>query len=254
MRLRPCPRTLACLAIAAAALVLPTAAAHTVEADHGDFTIAYEETGFTCDDVSLVGRHFDVAEAHFTLWATREGTAPDERLDEGMFTAQPEEDGDGFSFVIGPYNLGETGKPDGFDFAITWDDGEAHELHVAFDGRCAGDAPVPPCEDDIVTATANDDGTITLRWTQVGQTVEIYRDGVLHATVGTTEDPASRQYNDVGTVAGETYAYELRFLFGTSHVGRGCLEVTAVPFFGAPLFGALALVGAVGVHVVLRRR
>lgn len=243
--------------LAAAAAALPSAGAHTVAADHGEFSIEYEDVGFTCDDVFLVGRHFDAASAHFTLWADREGSAPAERLDEGTFNATPEEEGEGHRFRLGPYNLGETGDADAYDFAITWNDGEAHELHVAFDGRCdeGGSAPpVPACEDDIVTATANEDGSITLRWTQVAQHVEIYRDGVHHASVNVTDDPGSRQYTDGSTVGGETYAYELRFMFGDSHVGRGCLEVSAVPFLGAPLLGALALVGAVGVYVVMRRR
>lgn len=127
--------TLALLTLLASALALPGARARTVEADHGGLSIEYVDAGFTCADVDLIGPHFDAANAHFTLWISREGSAPDGRLDEGTFTAEPEEEGDGYAFALGPYNPSETGDPDGYDVAITWHDGAAHELHAAFDGQ-----------------------------------------------------------------------------------------------------------------------
>lgn len=247
--------TLACLVLAGAAVALPGARAHYTEDEHGTFTVEYDDTGLTCDDVYIVGRHVDAPSGHYTVWITRDGSAPDERHSEGTFNATREETGDGYRFRIGPFNVGETGDADGYDLALTWHDGtRGHEVHVPFDGRCDGDQWVPACEDDAVTATANNDGSITLRWTQHAQTVEIHRNGEHVTTLNVTAPNSPKEWTDTDTEVGATYAYDLHFLFGTSHSGRGCLHVTAIPFITTPLLGAIALVGGVGAYVVMMRR
>lgn len=123
-------------------------------------------------------------------------------------------------------------------------------LDAAGEGACATDAP---CPEDL-EANANGDGSITLRWSAVDDALgyEVHRtssDGhVLWAVEETT-------FTDRGTVVGQTYTYEVRAVTaGGTSTDCPSVEVTAVPFFAAPILGAVALAGGVGAYVAMRRR
>ncbi|HVM44537.1 MAG TPA: hypothetical protein VM582_01280, partial [Candidatus Thermoplasmatota archaeon] len=118
---------------------------------------------------------------------------------------------------------------------------------------------VPPVCPDTLTAQAQEDGSVLLTWDAANEDhndvmfYRIIRDRVTIAEVQTTS------YLDDATVGGETYAYRVEAHGaaaggGTTWTGCGSAEVTAVPFFGAPLLGALALAGSVGAYAFARRR
>lgn len=118
--------------------------------------------------------------------------------------------------------------------------------------------PTPPanheCPTDL-TARANDDKTVTLRWTGAsGAEYRVYRstDGGPFTLMAT---PSGTTWSDLGTEGGVTYAYKVSAVAGGVE-SKGCsvVEVTAIPFFPGLVVGALALVGGVGGFVLLRRR
>ena len=108
------------------------------------------------------------------------------------------------------------------------------------------------CPTDV-TATANGDETVTLRWTPAegADGTNIYRaiGGDDFEYVTTVPGDVS-SYVDDATVAGNGYAYQLTTLEGNSE-SRGCpiVEVTAIPEF--PTVVALGLASALGAGAYL---
>ena len=114
-----------------------------------------------------------------------------------------------------------------------------------------------PCPTDL-TATANGDESITLRWTPApgADGTNIYRavggeDFVYITTVGGDVS----EWTDTDTVSGNSYAYLLTTLEGNSE-STGCevVEVTAIPVFPTVMaFGLATALGLVA-YVALSRR
>lgn len=114
----------------------------------------------------------------------------------------------------------------------------------------------PPCPTNL-HATANKDESITLRWTAAAGAdgYRVYRDSGAGMVRIAQTNASTTMYTDTTTVAGQTYTYMVTSVAGDAE-SKDCgkVEVTAVPFFGSGLLSALALVGAVGALVVMRRR
>lgn len=71
----------------------------------------------------------------------------------------------------------------------------------------------------------------------------------------------TEEYLDTDVEAGVTYRYAVLYYDGLESCGDGpgacqedIVEVTAIPFFGAPILGAIAALGAVGAYATARRK
>lgn len=109
-----------------------------------------------------------------------------------------------------------------------------------------------------LSATANDDGSITLAFTAApgSDGTNVYRalgDGDFEylATVG----PDVGTYTDTGSVAGNAYAYTVTGLFGDQE-STDCpiVEVTAIPVFPSAVAAGLAASLGLAAYVVAMRR
>ncbi|HVM44391.1 MAG TPA: hypothetical protein VM582_00545 [Candidatus Thermoplasmatota archaeon] len=129
-------------------------------------------------------------------------------------------------------------------------------LDLAEGGEGACDESAFQC--GVVEARANPDGSVTLSWAAL-DAVDGY---VILRAEGDGEvapldfiETGATAYTDTTSVAGETYVYVVvPVLNGVPARFCESVGVTAVPFFGAPLLGALALVGVVGAYAAMRRR
>lgn len=120
---------------------------------------------------------------------------------------------------------------------------------------CGATVVNPPCPTGLVGFSLGT-GDVRLGWTAVAgaESYVVYRatDGGDFGMVGTSVFPA---FDDNSTAGGASYEYYVTAVVGTTEsVGCSAIEVTAVPFFGSWTLGAIALLGAVGIFVVLRRR
>lgn len=133
---------------------------------------------------------------------------------------------------------------------------------ILLDSADGGSTPCwPPgleCQEDTA-ATANADGSVTLTWSAAPEAETYIVMRMVHGSeegwqkVGEVE---ATTFTDAGTQTGVTYDYWVFPAAEGPRYGEDCpiVQVTAVPFFGAPLLGALATVGAVGAYATLRRR
>lgn len=72
--------------------------------------------------------------------------------------------------------------------------------------------------------------------------------------IATLDADTTEEYLDANVVEGEVYAYIVTFDDGVESGNCDIVEATAIPFFGAPLLGALALAGCVGAYAYARRK
>lgn len=119
---------------------------------------------------------------------------------------------------------------------------------------CAWRAP-PACPEDVVAVSRA--GVVNLRWASVAGADEyrIHRaagdEGI--ALLATTWGNTSFVDRDV--VLERVYAYAvLAVVEDVASEACGVVRITAVPFVGAPVLGALALLAALGAFASLRRR
>lgn len=168
-----------------------------------------------------------------------------------------EEDGDGHHFLNGPYTL-----PSGHYRVEAFSDGghPGNDTHFAkakmFWVKC-GAEPVecPPID---ITAVANDDGSITVSWDELGEgeMINLYRaedggDFVFISMFG----EGTNGYFDTDTEVGVTYEYAVTSFDGTTE-SEVCdtVEVTAIPVFSTLLAGGLAAMLGIGAYVMIGRR
>lgn len=159
--------------------------------------------------------------------------------------AVPQEDGPGFTFLLGPFDAPAEGQWTlafvGADDRVTW----SHHFEVV---DCE-----PTCEGSLV-AEALAEGRVGLSWGVSGDATgyEVQRRvaGEEAWTPLATVDDTS--FVDEATEPGVTYQYRVLAL-GQVEVSCGEVEVTAVPFFGPPLLAALAGVGAIFAYAGFRR-
>lgn len=157
----------------------------------------------------------------------------------------------------GRVEVGPTLAPDCTFVVILW---LGQDPPIAFlDGAEGGEGE---CEESTfacggVHAQANSDGSITLAWDDVAG-ADGY--GVWRTSGGDEPLPLEfvesgvTTYTDGTSVAGETYTYAiLPIVDGVPARVCESVEVTAVPFFGAPFLLAVALAGALVAYVRLRR-
>lgn len=179
-------------------------------------------------------------------------------LFEGGWQGTPAGDGT-WTFTVGPFTLEHSMRE--VEAWAGWLDEEAtwHGRGMApVDVECPHD-PFYECADTLA-AVAHDDGSITLTWDEPALGADRYhvywtfpfgtanRETVEGSTTWTHED----------TEAGTSYQYLVKAekeMAGRTRADEcGQAEVTAVPFFGAPLLGGLALAGSVGAYALSRRR
>lgn len=182
------------------------------------------------------------------------------------FEGTPNEDG-GYDFLVGPLTV-ET-DPEGTGLEVfaeivvipeSEDDIgrflQSDEVTIHCGGKFI------PCIDDL-SAEALDDGDVRLTWSAAANATHyfVYRTDGDQLPNGQTDwdflaNVTATEYVDLTAEAGVTYAYEVVSSDGALAMNGSCpvVEVTAVPFFGAPLLGAVAAVGAVGAYAWMRRR
>ncbi|HET6405078.1 MAG TPA: hypothetical protein VFH78_10560 [Candidatus Thermoplasmatota archaeon] len=157
----------------------------------------------------------------------------------------------------GRVEVGPTVAPDCTFVVILWL-GQGPPL-AFIDGAMGGEGECGETsfQCSVVTASAGAEGAIALSWSEVAGA-----DG--YAIVRTDAsgeevflaflEADATSYTDDSTIVGQTYTYSVvPFLNGVPARFCESVEVTAVPFFGAPLLGALALVGVVGAYAAFRR-
>lgn len=167
------------------------------------------------------------------------------------------EDGQGnFHFLLGPFFL-----PEGhYRVEVYTDDG-----HPGNEGQfaktktfwvepCGVEVVNPPCPGGVAAA-ALPEGGVHLTWTGAAdQTFVVYR-AVGEGDFEFLTSVTGSSYTDTTTSTGVTYSYYVTNVVGDLE-SEECMvvTVTAVPFFGAPVLGALALAGAVLAYATFRRR
>lgn len=168
-----------------------------------------------------------------------------------------EEDGKGHHFLNGPYTL-----PSGHYRVEAFSDGghPGDDTHFAktktFWVEC--DAEAVECPPFDLTAIANDDGSITLSWDELGEgeMINLYRaeDGGDFTYIDTFGE-GTKGYHDTDTEVGTTYEYAVTSFDGTTE-SEICAttEVTAIPVFSTLLAGGLAAMLGIGAYVMIGRR
>lgn len=136
------------------------------------------------------------------------------------------------------------------------------EMHSAIEPVegfvCVESPSAPPVCEATLVASAESDG-VHLEWEAASEEhnqvafYRVLRDGL---ELAQTQDTS---FVDTTAAAGQTYVYEVQAhgeaaAGGTVFTSCGTVEVTAVPFWGAPILGAIALVGTIGAYATLRRR
>lgn len=213
------------IAIAALALVATTAAAQSNEAD---IDVDFSEDGLSFNVTSSK----DIS--HVTVEDCEGATHKHDDLD-GHFFNHTE------TFIVAAVIVKSGITDERFESPF------AEEL-------CEGGIECPAMN---LTAVANADGSISLNWTDVGSAADeynIYR-GADGGSLVFLASTSNTTYTDETTTVGVTYAYAITIMKdGRESEICARAQATAIPFFGAPLLTALALLGSVGAFVALRRR
>lgn len=165
-----------------------------------------------------------------------------------------------YHFLAGPFTL-PTGH---WRVEVFTDDGHpgSDSGHFAkaktFWVECEEVVVNPPCP--VITNTeagvAGEEPFILLEWAGVPDATQyvVYRalEGGDFEILATTTDTS---YTDTDVEVGVTYEYYVTAVVGGIE-SENCeiVEATAIPFFTAPLLGALALAGSLAAFVVLRRK
>lgn len=248
------------------ALAAPPASAHRLTDDHGTLTAHDDPDGPPVIDVADCTVYFkadmEEATATFTLYQNRGrgGLAP---MHTEEVVGTPDGEG-GYSWSSDAITIDSEHSRYYAELVFgdeKTDTGEAaHTTTIDVHIHCG--QPYVGCVQDI-TAEALEGGHVRLSWSEA-HNATYYRvmryagdlpNGApdfdeVGQTTGTT-------FVDKTTNPGETHYYRIA-AWSEQGGGRGaCREtvaVTAIPFFGAPLLGALALVGTVGAYAWLRRR
>lgn len=168
-----------------------------------------------------------------------------------------------YHFINGPYQL-----PEGhYRVEVYTDDGHpgSDSGHFAksktfWVDPCEGGSN-PPCPEGLQVTARSSNGTADnfLEWEAVENATgyNVYRavDGGDFEYQVTIDAPYTSYVDDHGIVPGTTYEYYVTALVGGVE-SENCesVQVTAVPFFGGVVLGALAVVGGVGAYVWLRRK
>ena len=177
------------------------------------------------------------------------------------WTGTPDGDGE-YDFLKGPYSL-----PEGHYRVEAYTD-DAHPGHEHFAkakmfwvDECQPENPPehPDCPTDLnarAEADTSGDPINIIEWDAVtdADSYRIYRaveGGDFEFVDSTTET----SYTDTDVEVGVSYEYTVNAVVDNVE-SEDCdiVEVTAVPFFGAPILGALALVGSVGALMYFRRK
>ena len=254
------------LAALALALVAPAASAHRFTDDHGTLTAHDDPDGPPVMDVADCTVYFKSqmteATATFTLYENR-GRGGLALVHTEEVVGTPDGEG-GYSWSSGAITVDSMQvrflAELVFGDEMTEADEPAHTTTTDLHIHCG--EPYVGCVQDI-TAEAIEGGHVRLSWSPA-HNATYYR--VLRY-VGDLPTGAPN-YDEVGQTTGTTFVDETTNPGETHHYriaawnehggGRGsCREtvtVTAIPFFGAPVLGALALVGTVGAYAWLRRR
>lgn len=163
-----------------------------------------------------------------------------------------------FDFVAGPFRVDVDEEWEEWRIRAVFDGGatldDPQHFEPCPDGRDDDDDGAPDegaCADDL-DATPLENGDVQLRWTTPQKDVSsfrILRDGETLAEVQTNE------LLDETSVPGVTYRYEVIAELADGKTDScGAIEVTAIPYFGAPLVTTLALAGAILGLACTRRR
>ena len=188
--------------------------------------------------------------------------------DDLDWSGAAEEDGKGFHFLNGAYQLPEGhyrveafsdgGHPGNFDHnsksKMFWVDPCEPPCP---EEQCPPPPPPPPdCPDTDLDAAAQDDGTIDVTVTNEGDDFNLYHsvDGGDFEFVATLADGDT--FTDGPFAAGTSVDYVVHAFDGERETEGSCARATAtaIPFFGGAALAALALVGSAGAYVYLSRR
>lgn len=263
-------RSVAALVAAAAiaALFTPTAVAHETSGDeHGEMSIReLQRAGFgDCNAFQVVVTGLPVDHGGDVTVFREVEDGEDEVVHGPEFWIAEEEEDDGtFTFESRIFRFEQPGPL--FATLSFFDEGDEHVIvGEPFTTTCGPEAGAPPtpdeeCRDDAeLIASANDDGSVTLEWDDLApeDDHELYR--IQRGIVGENLQSDFRvrgdtTFTDTTTEPGVTYRYEVSLLTGEGPEAPMCVEVTAIPFFGAPILVALGAVGAVGAYAFMRRR
>lgn len=127
----------------------------------------------------------------------------------------------------------------------------------AGENRCV-DIPAPGCSTEIETFAEARDDTIIVGFGSEPAATEyrVYRAvGGGDFTLVATIDRDVGVFIDRDVEEGVTYRYQVRPANAAGEAeGCGIAEATAIPFFGMPLVGALALMGGLGAYGIVRRK
>lgn len=265
-RLRHWTLGLAALTLTLAAL--PAASAHSQTDEHGTLTAHDEEGGPVVLDVPDCTVHFKAVglrEPHgvFTL-SKNFGRGGAHEVYRANVTATPDGEG-GYTWTSGAITVDGTHERYLAEIAFNHEkymntDLPAHYQQLGVFIHCG--RPYVGCVQHI-QAEAIENGHVRLTWSAAhnatGYRVTRYVDDLPNGApdFDTLGETAGREFIDTTSKPGETHWYRIDAIGETGGSSGACrveARVTAVPFFGAPLFGALALVGTVGAYAFMRRR
>lgn len=257
------------LGLAAATLaLLPLASAHSNHDEHATLTAHDEAGGPAVIDVPdctahFQARHMKEPAARFVLYQNH-GRGGVREVYAANVTGTPDGDG-GWSWESGPvviegdhaWHLAELIFG---DEKVEKGNDPLHAESVTVHIHCG--RPYVGCVQHI-TAEALDAGHVRLTWSAAANATfyrvqryvgDLPNGAPDYDTIGETRE---RSFVDTTAKPGDTHTYRID-AWNETDGGRGvCREsvtITAVPFFGAPLFGALALAGTVGAYAWMRRR
>lgn len=272
---RTLPRAALATALALGALTVlapPAAADHLAWHVEGKLTFHDEPDGPATIDIAdcvlwVRGTGFEFESGTVDIHENR-GRGGSVVLVSANFTGTPNPDG-GYDFIVGPLTIDAEGWTGGKRiFAeIIVEPGQTPEADPdrylqSGNARVHCGGKFIPCIDDL-SARALAEGHVALDWSAPDNATHYFvqrTDGSQLPNGQTDWDTLANvtatQYVDTTAQVGVTYRYNVVSSDGALAMNGSCphVEVTAVPFFGAPLLGAVAMVGAVGAYAWHRRR